>query len=85
MPSNDDDRVYIYIKSANDYVYFFGYQKGVLELTSNNTKLEEEFKKMKPKEKNMKMKDGESLELQWAEYSRAEMFIRRVTAAAGRQ
>ncbi len=85
MPSNDDDRVYIYIKSANDYVYFFGYQKGVLELTSNNMKLEEEFKKMKPKEKTLKMKDGENLEIQWAEYTRAEMFLRRVTAATSRQ
>ncbi|MFM2267649.1 MAG: hypothetical protein RL757_1090 [Bacteroidota bacterium] len=85
MPSNEDDRVYVYLKSANDYVYFFGYQRGVLEITTNNQRVEEEFKKMKPKEKILKMADGETVEVQWADYGRAEIFARRITAAASKQ
>lgn len=85
MPSNEDDRVYIYLKSANDYVYFFGYQRGILEITTNNQRVEEEFKKMKPKEKILKMGDDETVEIQWADYARAEIFAKRVTAAASKQ
>lgn len=81
MPSNEDDRVYVYIKTAYDYFYFFGYQRGVLSITSNNPKLEEEFNKIKPKERIIKMADNQPFEMQWAEPGTAEMFVRRVTAA----
>jgi hypothetical protein len=81
MPSNEDDRVYVYIKTGNDYFYFFGYQKGMLSITSNNQKIEEEFKKIKPKERITKMPDGQPFEMQWVDNATAELFLRRVTAA----
>ena len=81
MPSNEDDRVYVYIKTGNDYFYFFGYQKGILSITSNNQKIEEEFKKIKPKERITKMPDGQPFEMQWVENATAELFLRRVTNA----
>lgn len=81
MPSNEDDRVYIYIKTANDYFYFFGYQRGILSLTSNNQRMEEEFNKIKPKDRILKMADNQPFEMQWVENGTAEMFVRRITGA----
>jgi hypothetical protein len=83
MPSNEDDRVYIYLKSPNEYYYFFGYQRGILSLSTNNQKFEEEFKKIKPKDRIKKMDDSQPYEMQWVENTTAEMFIRRVQAAQG--
>jgi hypothetical protein len=42
--------------------------------------MEEEFNKMKPKEKIKKMDDGETFEMQWVELGAAEMFVRKVNA-----
>ncbi len=83
MPSNNDDRVYVYIKTANDFFYFFGYQKGVLGITSTNPKMEEEFNKIKTKERIAKTKDG-NLELQWEDPGKGEMFVRRMQNAQGK-
>ena len=83
MPSNNDDRVYVYIKTANDFFYFFGYQKGVLGITSTNPRMEEEFNKIKPKERIAKTKDGD-LELQWEDAGKGEMFVRRMQNAQGK-
>ena len=38
MPSNGDDRVYIYIKSPSEYFYFFSYRGGIMSTVSNNTR-----------------------------------------------
>ena len=84
MPSNEDDRVYFYIKTANEFIYFFGYQKGILEICSTNPRVEEEFKKMKPKDRTRKMEGGTSLEMEWGDIGKAEMFVRRVQQAQGR-
>jgi hypothetical protein len=81
MPSNEDDRVYIYVKTSNDFFYFFGYQRGILSITSNNTKMEEEFNKIKPKERVKKMEDNQPYEIQWVETGTAEMFLRRIQNA----
>jgi hypothetical protein len=81
MPSNEDDRVYVYIKTGNDFFYFFGYQKGMLSITSNDQEIEKEFKKIKPKERITKMPDGQPFEMQWVENATAELFLRRVTNA----
>ena len=70
----------VYLKTGNDYFYYFAYQKGILSITSNNQKMEEEFNKMKPKEKIKKMDDGETFEMQWVELGAAEMFVRKVNA-----
>ena len=83
MPSNNDDRVYVYIKTSNDFFYFFGYQKGVLGITSTNPKMEEEFNKIKTKDRIAKTKDGD-LELQWEDPGKGEMFVRRVQNAQGK-
>jgi hypothetical protein len=83
MPSNNDDRAYIYIKTANDFFYFFGYQKGVLGISSTNPKMEEEFNKIKPKERIAKTEAG-NIELQWEDASRGEIFARRVQSAQGK-
>ena len=37
MPTNGDDRLYIYLKSPSELYYFFGFKDGVLNVTSNNT------------------------------------------------
>jgi hypothetical protein len=84
MPANEDDRVYVYVKTANDNLYFFGYQKGILEMVSTNPKFEEEFNKIKPKEKIHKNEDGTVVEFAWGEIGKAEMFVKRVQGAQGR-
>lgn len=80
MPSNEDDRVYLYFKTANDIYYFFGYQKGILSITSSNTRAEEEFNKLKPKDKIKNIGDN-SVEIQWVEGGTADLFVRRVANA----
>ena len=65
------------------FFYFFGYQKGVLGITSTNPRMEEEFNKIKPKERIAKTKDGD-LELQWEDAGKGEMFVRRMQNAQGK-
>ncbi len=83
QPANNDDRLYVYIKTANDMFYFFGYQKGVLGISSTNPKMEEEFNKIKPKERVAKTEMG-NMELQWEDAGKGEMFIRRMQSAQGK-
>ena len=84
MPANEDDRVYLYVKTANDFLYFFGYQKGILEMVSTNPRFEEEFNKIKPKERVHKNEDGTTIEYSWGDIGKAEMFVKRVQNAQGR-
>lgn len=81
MPTNEDDRLYIYIKSPSDYYYYFGYKQGVLEVVSNNTLFNEELLGLKKKETLVKMKNGEFYEILPIEPSKAQMFIARVKEA----
>jgi hypothetical protein len=81
MPTNDDDRLYIYIKSPSQQYYFFGYKQGILNLVSNNTRFMDELLKMKDKDKIFKMPDGEQYEIQPVEPSTASAFVNRVEAA----
>lgn len=85
MPSNEDDRLYFYIKSPSQSYYFFGYKQGILNVVSNNTRFMEELLGMKEKEKIFKMPDGEQYEIQPVEPSTAQAFINRVKAAAQAQ
>ena len=80
MPSNNDDRVYVYLRSPSDFYYFFGYKQGILNIVSNNTKFNETLVGMKSKEKMIKMKDGEVFEIQEVEPSSAQMFVNRIKA-----
>jgi hypothetical protein len=81
MPSNDDDRLYFYIKMSNDIFYYFGYKQGVLEMTSNDNNFLDEANKMKKTDLVFKMPDGENFEVQIVESNRAQMFVQRVKAA----
>jgi hypothetical protein len=81
MPTNEDDRVYMYIKSPSQLWYFFGYKAGILEVVSNNTKFNEELAGLKDKERIFKMDDGEDYEIRAVQAARAQAFVRRVQDA----
>jgi len=80
MPTNEDDRLYIYIKSPSGLYYFFGYKQGILNLTSNNTAFTEEATNMKAKEVILKMDDGNTYEIQLINPTDANRFVNRVKA-----
>lgn len=81
MPSNDDDRLYIYLKSPSELFYFFGYKQGILSVTSNNPAFMEELAGMKSKERIIKMDDGNTYEIQDVDAGSARLFVNRVKAA----
>ncbi|HMX41729.1 MAG TPA: hypothetical protein PKD78_15435, partial [Saprospiraceae bacterium] len=78
MPTTGDDRFYLYFKASPDQWYFFGYQSGVLNVVSNNTRFMDVLLGMKTKETQTKMPDGETYEIIAANPSTAEAFINRV-------
>jgi hypothetical protein len=80
MPTNDDDRLYVYLKSPSQMYYFFGYKQGILNLVSNNTRFMEQLLKMKDKDKIVKLPDGEQYEIQPVEESTASAFLNRIEA-----
>lgn len=82
MPSaDDDDRLYVYLKSPSGLFYFFGFKQGILNITSNNTVFMQQLEGMKVKDLVMKMDDGETFEIVPVELSSANLFLRRVQAA----
>jgi hypothetical protein len=78
MPPNEDDRVYIYLKASNDLWYFFGYQGGVMSITSSSTKFNDALQTMKAKDLSIKQADGETYEIQYVEPTTADRFVSRV-------
>jgi len=80
MPTNDDDRLYIYVKSPSEFYYFFGYQGGVMNVVSNNPKFNDEVINMKSKEAILKMDDGETYEIAPVNPGSAQKFLSRVQA-----
>lgn len=84
MPSNGDDRIYIYIKSPSDFYYYFGFKQGILDIGSSNTRFMDELLGMKEKDLSVKMKDGEKMEIQAVEAGKANAFVSRVIAARNR-
>ena len=83
MPTTGDDRFYLYFKSSPDQWYFFGYQSGVMNVVSNNTRFMDALLAMKTKETQFKMPDGETYEIIAANPSTAEAFVNR--ARSGRK
>lgn len=81
MPSNEDDRLYIHIKTPSEYFYYFGYKQGILTVTSNNDKFMAEFDKLKAKDLVLRMDDGETYEIVPEEVGVAKVFLRRMQAA----
>ena len=81
MPSADnDDRLYVYLKSPSGLFYFFGFKAGILSITSNNTVFMQQLEGMKVKDLVRKMPDGETFEIQPVEVSSANLFLRRIQA-----
>ena len=81
MPSNEDDRVYIYINSPSEHYYFFGFKQGILSVVSSNTKFMDAIAGLKKKELSIKMDDGETYEIQVVNPGSAEMFVTRAKSA----
>ena len=80
MPSNNDDRLYIYIKSPSELYYFFGYKQGILNVVSNNPDFMKVLNGLKSKDLVTKMKDGFTYEIQAVEPGTANRFLRRIKA-----
>ncbi|MEO1261247.1 MAG: hypothetical protein AAFZ15_20760 [Bacteroidota bacterium] len=81
MPTNEDDRLYIYLKSPSQLYYFFGYKQGIMNVVSNNTRFMDELLGMKEKDRIIKMGDDETYEIQVVEPSSANAFVNRAKAA----
>ncbi|MBP7699589.1 MAG: hypothetical protein KA101_03020 [Saprospiraceae bacterium] len=80
MPSNEDDRLYIWVQAPSSNFYFFGYQKGILSTVSNNPQYMDALLKLKKKDKQRKMDDGEMFEIQDVTEATAQMFTSRVNS-----
>jgi hypothetical protein len=78
MPGSQDDRFYLYIKASADLWYFFGYQSGALNVVSSSTRFNDLLLGLKPKDTQIKMKDGETYEVVAANPSIAGAFVNRV-------
>lgn len=81
MPTNQDDRLYFYVKLPNSIYYYFGYKQGILEINSNDNRFMDEAADLKKGDLIQKMGNGETYEIQVQEAGRATMFLRRVQAA----
>ncbi len=81
MPSNGDDRVYLYFKSPSGYFYFFSYKGGVMGSVSDNTRFNDILRGLKSKEAIKKMPDGGQYEIQNLEPNTAQRFLARARAA----
>jgi hypothetical protein len=82
MPTNQDDRFYLYIKASPDLWYFFGYQptegSAVLNVVSSSVRFNDVLAGMKAKDLQVKMPNGELYEVVPANPSVAEAFLNRV-------
>ena len=83
MPTNEDDRLYMYVKSPSQLWYFFGFKQseGVMEVCSNNTRFNDELAGLKDKDRIFKMDDDGVYEILEVSPSRAQAFVRRVQDA----
>ena len=81
MPSNEDDRVYIYFKLPNDNFYFFGYQGGILSTCSNNEVFNTTADKMKSKAFVFKDKKKGTYVVETVNPLTAQLFVKRVNTA----
>ncbi len=80
MPTNEDDRLYVYLKSPSQQFYFLGYRQGILNIFSNNTQFMDALLKMKDKDRITKLPDGEQYELAPVDEGTARAFLNRILA-----
>jgi hypothetical protein len=85
MPGNEDDRFYLFIEITPELWYFFGYQGGVLNVASSDTKFNDLLIGMKPKDLQVKMSDGELYEVVAGNPGTAKAFVNRVKEGRRRQ
>ena len=81
MTTNEDDRLYIYLKSPSGLFYFFGFQGEVLNITSDNARFMGPLNDMKDKDRIIEISKELSLELQGVTEGTANKFIERSRAA----
>jgi hypothetical protein len=81
MPSNEDDRLYIFLESPSGYFYYFDYKQGIFSTVSNNVSYNDAVLNLKKKERFIKMPDGGFFEIQPADEAKARIFVNRVKAA----
>ncbi len=78
MPGSEDDRYYLYLSVTPELWYFFGYQSGVMNVASSDTKFNDLLFSMKPKDLQVKMSDDELYEIVPANPNIATAFVNRV-------
>ncbi len=81
MPTNSDDRLYVYLKSPSQLYYFFGYKQGIMNVVSNNTRFMEELLGLKDKDRIVKSGE-DTYEIQAVEPSTANAFVNRAKAVS---
>jgi hypothetical protein len=81
MPSNEDDRMYVYLRSGSEFYYFFGYRGGILSITSNNTDFMDASAKLKAKDLVVKMPGDKVYEIQFVGQETADLWLRRIRDA----
>ena len=81
MTTNDDDRLYIYLKSPSGLFYFFGLQGEVLNVTSDNQRFMKPLNEMKDKDRIVDISKQLSFEIQGVTEGTANKFIQRARAA----
>lgn len=81
MPSNEDDRLYVYLRSGSEFYYFFGFRGGILSITSNNPDFMDASAKLKAKELVIKMPEDKVYEIQFVGQETADLWLRRIRDA----
>lgn len=81
MPSNGDDRLYLYLKSSANFFYFFGYREGILSIASSNPEFQDAAAGLKAKELVLEPEKDKIYEIQFVDTDTAERWLRRIQDA----
>lgn len=64
MPSNEDDRIYMILRTNSKNYYYLNYKKGILHVQSNNALFNDTVEGMKEKALTTKLPDGKTYVIQ---------------------
>ena len=78
LTTNENDRLYFYLKSPSGNFYYFGFNNGILDTYSNNEKYNESVSDLKKKEREIKLDDGNLFEIMLGSSSSANNFLNRI-------